>query len=92
MPDRSLEDFLGDDGDSDDQPGNGDGEPPAAADTTDDSGTDGSTEQPPSVEPAVSTYDWTPTGAECGNCGAVVERRWRDGTDGPLVCADCKPW
>lgn len=43
-----------------------------------------------SVEPAVSTYDWTPTGADCEACGAAVERRWRD--DGRLVCADCKAW
>lgn len=43
-----------------------------------------------SVEPAVSTYDWTPTGADCQACGAAVERRWRD--DGQLVCADCKAW
>ena len=42
------------------------------------------------VEPAVSTYDWTPTGADCEVCGAAVEERWRD--DGRLVCADCKAW
>jgi hypothetical protein len=42
------------------------------------------------VEPAVSTYDWTPSGADCEACGAAVERRWRD--DGRLVCGDCKPW
>ena len=42
------------------------------------------------VEPAVSTYDWTPTGADCEACGTAVERRWRD--DGRLVCADCKAW
>ena len=45
---------------------------------------------PDPVEPAVSTYDWTPTGADCEACGAAVERRWRD--DGRLVCADCKAW
>jgi hypothetical protein len=42
------------------------------------------------VEPAVSTYDWTPPGADCEACGAAVERRWRD--DGRLVCTDCKAW
>ena len=42
------------------------------------------------VEPAVSTYDWTPIGADCEACGTAVERRWRD--DGRLVCADCKAW
>lgn len=42
------------------------------------------------VAPAVSTYAWAPDGAECGGCGAVVERRWRDGDE--LVCSDCKEW
>lgn len=42
------------------------------------------------VEPATSTFDWTPTGAECADCGVVVERRWRD--DVGLVCPDCKTW
>lgn len=45
---------------------------------------------PEPVEPAVSTYDWTPTGADCEACGGAVEKRWRD--DGRLVCADCKAW
>lgn len=42
------------------------------------------------VEPPATTYQWTPDGAACANCGAVVERRWRD--DGAFVCADCKEW
>ncbi|PSP84779.1 hypothetical protein BRC83_04890 [Halobacteriales archaeon QS_1_68_17] len=42
------------------------------------------------AEPAVSTYRWTPGGGACGECGATVERRWRNG--GNLVCADCKEW
>lgn len=54
----------------------------------DDSKVDDSNTDP--VEPAVATYDWTPSGAECGECGAVVERRWRD--DAGLVCPDCKTW
>ena len=45
---------------------------------------------PDTVEPAVSTYDWTPTGADCEACGTTVEKRWRD--DGRLVCPDCKAW
>ena len=39
---------------------------------------------------AVSTADWRPGGATCADCGAAVERRWRDGD--ALVCVDCKEW
>lgn len=39
---------------------------------------------------ADSTYGWTPDGAECADCGATVQRRWRD--DGRFVCVDCKTW
>jgi hypothetical protein len=50
----------------------------------------GDEEPADAAEPAVSTYDWTPDGADCADCGATVERRWRD--DGELVCTDCKTW
>jgi len=43
-----------------------------------------------SVTPARSTYEWSPTGADCADCGARIERRWRDGDE--LVCEACKPW
>lgn len=43
-----------------------------------------------SVEPAVSTFEFAPDGAECAICNAVVERRWRD--EQGLVCPDCKEW
>lgn len=43
-----------------------------------------------SVEPAVSTFEFAPDGAECAVCDAVVERRWRD--ERGLVCPDCKEW
>lgn len=36
------------------------------------------------------TYTWSPDGAACAACGAVVERRWRE--DGDLVCPACKSW
>jgi hypothetical protein len=41
-----------------------------------------------------ATVRWTPGGAACGSCGATVERRWADGTEGDsaFVCADCKEW
>lgn len=46
------------------------------------------------VEPFGATVRWTPEGAACTSCGATVERRWTDGTDGDatFVCADCKEW
>jgi len=61
--------------------------------TTDES-TEESTVEITDVEPARSTFDWTPTGGECADCGASAERRWRaDGQkDGDLVCEDCKEW
>jgi hypothetical protein len=42
------------------------------------------------VEPAVSTYSWSPSGAPCEACGATAERRWRDGEQ--FVCPACKDW
>ena len=47
-----------------------------------------------SVEPAVSTYAWSPEGGTCADCGESAEKRWRaEGQrDGDLVCADCKEW
>ena len=46
------------------------------------------------VEPAVSTFTWSPEGGECADCGASAERRWRSEGQrgGDLVCADCKEW
>ncbi|WP_267642090.1 DUF7573 domain-containing protein [Haloarchaeobius amylolyticus] len=55
----------------------------AGADTTaSSSGTD--------TDPAVTTFQWSPDGRECAECGATVDRRWRDGS--LLVCAECKTW
>lgn len=42
------------------------------------------------IDPATSTYTWSPAGGECAACGSSVEERWRDGDD--LVCLDCKKW
>ncbi|MFC7044445.1 hypothetical protein ACFQH6_02610 [Halobacteriaceae archaeon GCM10025711] len=47
-------------------------------------------EQSSSVAPAVSTYRWQPDGVACADCGATVQRLWRDGDD--LVCDGCKDW
>lgn len=41
-------------------------------------------------DPATATASWDPDGATCADCGAAVERRWRDGD--ALVCPECKAW
>lgn len=48
----------------------------------------------PAVEPAVSTYAWSPDGDACADCGESVAERWRaEGQrSGDLVCEDCKEW
>ncbi|MDT3433763.1 hypothetical protein [Haloarcula sp. 1CSR25-25] len=57
-----------------------------------DGGDSNTEEERPSgaVEPAVTTYAWSPEGAACAECGEVVERRWIQGGD--LVCGACKSW
>lgn len=59
-----------------------------------DAKTDSAAEAAESVEPAVSTYAWSPEGATCADCGESVEKRWRaEGQrGGDLVCVDCKEW
>jgi hypothetical protein len=42
--------------------------------------------------PSVATMRWTGEGEPCANCGENATRRWRDGDNGPFVCADCKDW
>jgi len=78
-------DDQADETDHDGGPAETDRKPEAAGEPGADGEADGE-----AVEPAVSTYDWTPGGADCEGCGAVVERRWRD--DDGLVCGDCKAW
>jgi hypothetical protein len=83
--DRSLDEFAAGSTDGDASAtgtdAGGDEAPDATAD--DAAGGDG-------VDPATSTYAWSPSGATCTSCGATVERRWRD--DDALVCDDCKSW
>ncbi|WP_276259416.1 DUF7573 domain-containing protein [Haloglomus litoreum] len=97
--DASLDEFAGggkgddaeDAEDANDSPG--DAVPVEdAAETTDapTTGDDATFLPPDQVEPARSTYDWSPGGAACAACGATVEARWRD--EPGLVCADCKAW
>ena len=85
--DRSLSDFAGKTGGSDETEEAGEPsereEPAEILEAV-----EGSEET--EVEPARATYDWTPGGADCDCCGTSVEKRWRD-EDG-MVCADCKEW
>lgn len=54
---------------------------------------EGGEEGPPStaeVEPARSTYAWSPDGVACATCGERVEERWE--SESGLVCVECKEW
>ena len=42
------------------------------------------------VDPARSTFAWSPDGAACAECGASVEERWE--AEAGLVCVECKEW
>jgi len=102
--DATLDDFLEDAGEAptgvetsnDGEVGDGgafggtedDGAEAGGTEADDDRSDDGT------VEPFGATVRWTPDGAACASCGASVERRWRDGTDGDatFVCSDCKEW
>jgi hypothetical protein len=86
--DASLDDFLDAGSEADDEGTASDADGTASSGTA---GDDGTGDAAPAVtDPGRSTFDWSPSGAECGACGAVVERRWRDG-DG-MVCEACKEW
>lgn len=47
-------------------------------------------EDPDEVQPAASTYAWSPDGGPCAACGGHAEERWREGDE--LVCVGCKDW
>ncbi|MFB6218087.1 MAG: hypothetical protein ABEH77_02745 [Halobacteriaceae archaeon] len=91
MDDATLDQFAGDTGDGDDTStgdgaGGSDGDGGAATDQAGGGATGGAAGE----APAVSTFAWTPGGAACAACGAVVEHRWR--REAGLVCADCADW
>jgi hypothetical protein len=106
--DATLEDFLGNDEESDDETAantpdaaNADPEPAPSdrdADTEDPGAEDDDPETErdgPGTNPEfVATFEWKPGGADCADCGTTVERRWRERRDDEtvLVCADCKEW
>jgi len=86
--DASLEDFL-DAGDESE--GEGESSTATGGDTAEtESEASDSEASTDAVEPAVTTYAWSPEGAPCAECGEVVERRWTQ--DGLLVCGACKCW
>ena len=85
--DRSLDEFLGgEQRDPDDETDEADETDPDDEPIESES----SEALDDAVEPAVSTYAFSPDGASCAACGTVVQKRWRD--DGELVCPDCKRW
>jgi hypothetical protein len=88
MRDRSLDEFASDTATAADERDESD-DAAEAADADSDEDADAS-----NPEPALSTYEWTPDGVACEECGTVVEKRWRngDGSGETLVCADCKEW
>ena len=106
MPsDRSLDEFVETDGESDDT-GDGSeatdtGDGSEAVDDTgdgseavDDTEPNDSDTAPPSdvdgdVEPATPTAAWTAEDT-CGRCGQPTQRSWYE--DGTLVCSECKTW
>ncbi|MFB6222456.1 MAG: hypothetical protein ABEH86_02130 [Haloarcula sp.] len=97
--DASLDDFLDVDGDSEsgsasdrDNTGGKDADSGSAGvgDTNDNGESVDSGHSTGAVEPAVTTYAWSPEGEICPECGDVVERQWRQ--DGQLVCSACKAW
>lgn len=91
--DASLDDFL-DGGDSEDEgdsgSASGDDTGETESETTDAEASTDAEAASDAVEPAVTTYAWSPEGAACAECGEVVERRWTQG--GVLVCGACKSW
>jgi len=88
--DASLDAFAGSDEAAVSDGESTDGAADELTETAADDECESTAEAAPSVAPATSTYDWSPEGGECAECGASVERRWRG--DGALVCADCKEW
>lgn len=90
MEDRSLDDFLDTDGDSesdDSTAGNESTQSTAAVETGVD---DPEPSLPVDVEPAAATLRVVPGGAECEECGGSVSRLWP--VDGTHLCRACKEW
>ncbi|WP_226022166.1 DUF7573 domain-containing protein [Halomicrobium salinisoli] len=97
MPeDASLTDFASgdggesDDGESDDEPASDDGAAEeSSGDASDPEVETDETTATGDVEPAETTFAWSPDGV-CEACGEAAERRWRG--EAGLVCGECKKW
>ncbi|CCQ33420.1 hypothetical protein HLRTI_000381 [Halorhabdus tiamatea SARL4B] len=74
---------MGDDASLEEFLGDKDGEPATETEPAGESAEE-------SVEPATTTYEFVPDGAECASCGRTVDRRWQQ--DGSLVCEECTDW
>jgi hypothetical protein len=78
--DRSLDEFVGDDSESDsDDAKSADSDDTATAETE-------------SVDPVAPTFTAAPEDEACSRCGATVGIRWRSDDGEDYVCADCKEW
>ncbi|EMA34337.1 DUF7573 domain-containing protein [Haloarcula japonica] len=88
VEDASLEDFLDAGDESEDEGESGTAAGDDTAETESDVPDTGVSTD--AVDPAVTTYAWSPEGAACAECGEVVERRWTQ--DSLLVCGACKSW
>jgi hypothetical protein len=42
------------------------------------------------VDPATTTFAWSPQGGVCARCGAQTRKRWN--SQEGLVCGACKEW
>jgi len=88
VEDASLDDFLDASDESEDEADSDTSADDGIAETEKELNDDETSAD--TVEPAVTTYAWSPEGAACAECGEVVERRWTQ--DGHLVCGACKSW
>ncbi|WEL20308.1 hypothetical protein [Halorhabdus sp. BNX81] len=91
--DASLDEFLGDEGESATATESADDEAASGSELPDEAAAQTERAEEPSeesVEPATTTYEFAPGGVECASCGATVDRRWHQ--HGELVCVACKDW
>jgi len=88
---RSLDEFADPDGGASGESGASESESESEAEAAAPDGPDDPDDaDPDGVRPATPTYDWTPGGAACADCGDEVEERWSG--EAGRVCGDCKEW
>jgi hypothetical protein len=44
------------------------------------------------IDPATTTFAWSPRGEACARCGEQARERWHGTGGGGLVCGACKEW